>query len=43
MIGEQDGAQLRERLRRILERREHDRPLVDRPREQLDLIGEGAL
>lgn len=42
MIGEQDGAQLRERLRRILERREHDRPLVDRQREQLHVVVEGT-
>ena len=42
VVGEQDGAQLGQLLRRILERREHERPLVERQREQLHFVGESA-
>ena len=38
MVCEQHGSKLGELLRRILERREHDSPLVDRKREQLDVV-----
>ena len=43
VVGEQDGAELGERLRRILEQREHDRPLVEGEREQLHLVCHGTL
>ena len=37
MVGEQDGTQLGEVLRRILEGGEHEHPLVEAQREQLHL------
>jgi hypothetical protein len=39
----QDAAQLGEPVRRVVERGQDDRPLVDREREQLHLVVEGAL
>jgi hypothetical protein len=43
MIGEEDGAELGRLLRRILERGEHERPLVQRQREQLHVGFERTL
>lgn len=41
VIGEKDASQLGQLLRQILERGEQERPLVEREREQLDLVVAG--
>ena len=43
MVGQKDGPELGQLLGRILERREHDRPLIERQRDQLHLGVEGAV